>query len=116
MQTLKMDYNPNTITADIAKLTEQMTDGGKEALLEAANLILGLAQLNVRVDKGNLRDSGRIERKGDMVSVVFGNAKVNYAGVIEARYPYLAPAVNVVMPQITGIIEKRVVERVSRGP
>ena len=96
-----------------------MLAGALEAILEQARLIKGLAQVRVRVETGSLRDSGRVERGGQgkhwaKVSVRFGgyvaNPKtgrlVDYARVIEVRYPYLAPAVAEVRPQIAAVIRR----------
>jgi len=119
---IKLDWFSTTVKEDLAKLPEKMLDGAFEAINQAADLIVGLAQVNVRVDTGSLRDSIRKERVSSRVVRVRAggyvtNPKtgklVNYAAVIEQRYPFLSPAVRSVYPQIRTMIENRVVEKVG---
>jgi len=87
--------------------------------METAYLVLGLAQVHVRVETGSLRDSGRIERGGKgshwaEVKVRFGGYVVNpktgklvdYASIIEHKYPYLAPAVREAAPEMLAIVNR----------
>lgn len=126
VNTIRLDLFSTTIKEDLAKLPEKMLEGAFEAINEAADLIVGLAQVNVRVDTGSLRDSIRKERGGiglrwRMMRVRAGgyvtNPKtrqlVNYATVIEQRYPFLRPAVANVYPQIRTMIENKVMEKVK---
>lgn len=93
------------VKQSLAEVPDRMLEGGEQALLELADLVLGTAQVNVRVDTGSLRDSGRKERgaTGPLTRVIrvrFGGYVVNpktgklvdYARIIEERYPYLRPA------------------------
>ena len=126
VKTIRLDFSKGTIKQDLAELPEKMLEGAYEAIDEAADLIVGLAQVNVRVDTGSLRDSIRKERVGptyhnhQSLRVRAGgyvtNPKtgklVNYAVVIEQRYPFLRPAFESVYPQIRGMIENKVVEKV----
>lgn len=113
------------VAADLSGLPDKLLAGALEAILEQAQLIKGLAQYHVRVETGSLRDSGRVERGGKgkhwaKVSVRFGgyivNPKtgklVNYARVVEVRYPYLKPAVDSVRPQIADVIRRYCLEHV----
>ena len=99
------DFNKGTIKRDIASIPTKLLEGAEEAIMEVAYLVLGLAQVHVRVDTGSLRDSGRIEKGGQgmhwrQVKVRFGgyvvnpktNRLVDYAAIVEAKYPYLKPA------------------------
>ena len=110
--------NP-ALKADIDVLPEKWLESAFQQIMQKAYLILGIAQVNVRVDTGSLRDSGRIERGGigmrwRQVRVRFGGYKINprtgklvdYAGYVEAKYPYLRPAVDEVMAEIGPSIEK----------
>jgi len=118
VRTLKYDLFSGTIKDDLAELPTQMLQGAFEAIDQGADLIVGLAQIHVRVDKGNLRDSIRKEYvvkdelKGK-VRVVAGSPTVRYARIIEEKWPYLAPAVDNVLPQIRTMIENKVVDKVG---
>lgn len=105
--------------ADLDFVPAKLLAGALEAILEQAQLIKGLAQVHVRVETGSLRDSGRVERAGQgkhwaKVSVRFGgyvvNPKtgklVNYARIIEVRFPYLKPAADEVQPQTAAVIRR----------
>jgi hypothetical protein len=87
----------------------------------------GLAQIYVPVDTGSLRDSIRVERGGEgekwrRVRIRAGgyatNPKtgklVNYAGIVEVKYPYMRPAFDEVEPTIADMIRARVVEGCSK--
>jgi hypothetical protein len=127
--TIRLDYRSRTIKEDLAQLPEKMLEYSLEAINDAADLIVGLAKVYVRVDTGSLRDSIRKERVGPtyrqhrVVRVRAGgyiiNPKtgklVNYAAIIEAKYPFLRPAFLSVYPQIKSMIENKVVEGVNSG-
>jgi len=116
---IKLDLYSPTIKQDIAAIPEKMLEGAFQAIMEAAYLVLGIAQVHVRVDIGSLRDSGRIERGGQglhwrQVRVRFGGYIINpktgklvdYARIVEFKYPFLGPAVKEVYPQIRDIINR----------
>ena len=113
------EFANGTIKSQIAQIPSKLLEGAEQAIMETAYLVLGLAQVHVRVDTGSLRDSGRIERGGKglhwaEVKVRFGgyiiNPKtgklVNYAAIIEQRYPYLRPAVQEATPEIRATINR----------
>lgn len=123
---IKYDLTSGTVKEDIARLPEKMLEFAFEVLLKQAELMKGLAQVYVRVDTGSLRDSIRVERGGESeawrrVRVRAGgyvtNPKtgklVNYAGVVEAKYPYMRPAFEEVKATIAEMIKARVVEKVE---
>ena len=100
------EFANGTIKQQIAQIPSKLLEGAEQAIMETAHLVLGLAQVHVRVDTGSLRDSGRIERGGKglhwaEVKVRFGGYVTNprtgrlvdYAAIIEHRYPYLSLAV-----------------------
>lgn len=110
----------------LADLPEKMLESSFEEIMQAAHLILGLAQVRVRVDTGSCRDSGRVERGGEgarwrRVRVRFGGYVVNpktgrlvdYAAILESKYPYLKPAADQVRPNIGALIQRRVVKECS---
>ena len=111
---------------DLDAVPDKLLEAALEAMLEQAQLIKGLAQVRVRVKTGSLRDSGRVERGGKdkhwaKVSVRFGGyvinpdtgKLVNYAGIVEERWPYLRPAVAEVRPQIASVIRRFCLEAVK---
>ena len=121
-----LDFNDPTVKAKLANLPEKMLDYAEEVLLDAAHLMVGLAQVYAPVDTGSLRDSIRVERGGTGmgwrgVSVRAGgyvvNPKtgllVNYAAICEARTPYMRPAFDQVEPTIAEMIKSKVVEKIS---
>jgi len=113
---IHLDFTKGTIEQDLVELPEKMLNGAFEAVDQAADMIVGLAQINVRVDKGTLRDSIHKEYfKGErsfMVRVVAGGPNIRYARIIEEKWPYLGPAVRSVLPQVRTMIENKVMEKV----
>ena len=116
---MRLDFDKGTVKRDVAAIPNKLLEGAEEAILELAYLILGLAQVRIRVDTGSARDSGRVERGGKtmhwcQVRVRFGGYVVNpktgrlvdYAGILERKYPYLRPAVEEVRPQMDAIIRR----------
>lgn len=116
-------YDLGTTKTDLAVLPEKMLEYAFEVLLQQAELMKGLAQVYVPVDTGSLRDSIRVERGGEgeawrRVRVRAGgyvtNPKtgrlVNYAGIVEAKYPYMRPAFEEIKVTIAEMIRARVVE------
>ncbi len=123
---MSIRYDFGRAKTDLADLPEKMLDWAMEVLMDRAHLIVGKAQINVRVDTGSLRDSGRVERGGEglgwrRVRVRFGgyvtNPKtgrlVDYAAIVEEKYPYLRPAVQDEITTISAMIKTKVVEKVE---
>lgn len=117
--------NP-ALKADIDVLPKKWLESAFQQIMQKAYLILGIAQVNVRVDTGSLRDSGRVERGGvgmrwRQVRVRFGGyitnpktgRKVDYAGIVEAKYPYLRPAINEVRSELAPSLEQSGVDVAS---
>ena len=114
-----IDATKGTVKQDLAKLPEKMVEAAYEELLQQAELMKGLAQVYVRVDTGSLRDSIRVERVNNRVVRVRAggyvtNPKtgrlVNYASIIEAKYPFMRPAWDQVKGNIVALIERRIVD------
>jgi hypothetical protein len=121
-----MSITIDVTKTSIATLPEQMLDYAKEVLLDQARLMVGLAQVYAPVDTGALRDSIRVEVGGEgagwrQVSVRAGgyimNPKtgrlVDYAGIVEMRQPYMAPAWEEVAPTIREMLQNGVVEKMG---
>jgi len=125
---IRLDLEKGTVKQDLAMLPEKMLEAAYEELLQQAELMKGYAQVNVRVDTGSLRDSIRIERTAPthhlhrMVRVRAGgyvtNPKtgkiVDYAAIIEQRFPYMRPAFDAIRSDLGELIKRRVVEAVNR--
>jgi hypothetical protein len=127
--TIRFDAVKGTLKSDVAMIPNRLLDGAEEAILEVAHLMAGLAQVHVRVDTGSLRDSIRVERGGKtlhwrQVRVRAGGYVVNpktgrlvdYAGAVEAKYPYMKPAWASVRPQAETIIRRCCLAAVDRIP
>jgi len=115
-----------TIKQRLAELPEKMLDAAFEELDQQAELMKGIAQVLVRVDTGSLRDSIRKERGGQgknwrVVTVRAGGYVTNprtgrvvdYAVVVEQKYPFMRPAFEQVRGNIESLIQRRVAERVN---
>jgi hypothetical protein len=114
------------VKVDLGFLPDEVLAAAFEALLEQAQLIKGLAQIYVRVDTGSLRDSIRVERGGEgehwrRVRVRAGGyivnptgKLVNYAGIVELRYPFMRPAFDEVRGSIIEIMKQKVIENIPR--
>jgi len=123
---VSIKYDLGRAKTDLADLPEKMLDYAFEVLMARAELMKGLAQVYVPVDTGSLRDSIRIERGGESkewrrVRVRAGgyvtNPKtgrlVNYAAVVEQRFPYMRPAFDEIKGDIAEMIRAKVVEKCS---
>lgn len=124
---LRLDFEKGTVKQDLAELPEKMLDAAYEELLQQAELMKGLAQVYVRVDTGSLRDSIRIERvaptyhlhrvvrvrAGGYVANPRTGRIVDYAAIVERKYPYMRPAWESIRGNIVSLIKRRVVERVN---
>ena len=92
----------------VSNINTNLSEWALEILMENAELIQGLAQILVRVRTGALRDSIRVERRGDTIRIVAGSPTVNYAQIIEAKYPYMAPAFAQVVSQIPDQLRNKI--------
>lgn len=95
-----MSDNWAELTTQIHNLPETVKAEAMAILRANAELIVGLAQVRVRVDTGSLRDSIHTEEKGDSVTIKAGGLMAPHAAIIEAKYPYLKPSFEEVLPQI----------------
>ena len=111
------DFGGGTVKQDVAAIPNKLLEGAAEAILQVAHLMVGYAQIHVRVDTGSLRDSIRVERGGEsmhwrQVRVRAGGYTVNpktgrlvdYAAIVEVRYPFMKPAWDEVQPEAQDII------------
>jgi len=125
---LRLDFSKGRVKQDLAELPEKMLEAAYEQLLQQAELMVGLAQVYVRVDTGSLRDSIRVERVAPsyhlhrMVRVRAGGyvtnpdtgRKVDYAAVVEMKYPYMRPAFEEIRANLKLLIERGVVEAINK--
>lgn len=93
-------FEAGTLDAFLAALPEKAKKAAMEVLDRAADRIEARAKQTVRIKTGALKNSIRKQRLGDSVFVTAGNMDVNYAGIIEQRYPYLKPAFDSQRPYI----------------
>lgn len=123
---IQLDFNSGTVKRDVVAIPNKLLEGAEQAILEVAHLMAGLAQVHVRVDTGSLRDSIRIERGGRtmhwrQVRVRAGgyvtNPKtgklVDYAAIVEAKYPYMKTAWNEVRPQVEAVIRRICLDQIK---
>ena len=89
----------------LSRVADKMIERAFEIAVAQAKVMQGYAQVLVRVVTGSLRDSIRIEvpvivdnkrsvsvRAGGYVTNPKTGRLVDYAWIIEARYPFMAPA------------------------
>jgi len=108
----------NALQKDIVNLRHILMSEPLRILIDGANQIVNFAQSIVRVDTGTLRSDIRVEVRQSTatitsVAVAAGGTQTNpktglicnYAQIIERKYPYLAPAMELVRPQITANLE-----------
>ena len=96
------DTDLNVFTENLAQLPQKLDSAAFEILWQGAYLILGEAQVNCPVITGFLRDSGMvhiIENSEGRKTVTVGFS-APYAAIVEARTPFLGPAVADVLPQL----------------
>ena len=121
---IRLDFNSGKVVKELAELPERIYVTALEVLRERAELMVGLAKVYVRVETGSLRDSIRMQwigqgrhvctvRAGGYVTNPKTGKLVDYAALIEAKYPYMRPAWEEVSRGIEAMIEARVVERYS---
>jgi hypothetical protein len=123
---IRLDFNKGTVKEDVAAIPNKLLEGAEEAILEVAHLMVGLAQVHVRVDTGSLRDSIRVERGGKtmhwrQVKVRAGGYVTNprtgklvdYAVIVEQKWPYMKPAWNEVRSQAEEIVRRICLEHVK---
>jgi hypothetical protein len=116
---IRVEIHMANAKVELARLSEKMKEASLEAMRQQAGLIRDLAKVYVRVDTGALRDSIRLERGAeDVVRVRAGGYVINpktgklvdYAWIVEEKYPYLQPAIDEVAPMIGEMIKAKVVE------
>jgi hypothetical protein len=123
---IKYDLSDTYVKEKLANLPEKMLEWAEEVLLKQAELMKGYAQVYVPVDTGSLRDSIRVERGGEslhwrQIKVRAGgyvtNPKtgklVNYAAIVEVKFPFMRPAFEEVKPIIAEMIETEVVQKAN---
>ena len=123
---LNFDFESGTLKQDLAELPEKMLEGAWEEIIQVVTRMKGLAQAYVLVDTGSLRDSIRVERGGQgkywrEIRVRAGgyvtNPKtgklVDYAAIVEMKYPYMAPAWQDVCHDLIDLIKRGVMQKVS---
>ena len=125
---IQLDFSKGKVEQKLAVLPEQMLEAAYEELLQQAELMKGLWQVNAPVDTGSYRDSVRVERVGPtyhlhrMVKVRAGgyitNPKtkrlVDYAAILEQRYHTGQQAFEEVKANLGHLIQRGVVEACNK--
>lgn len=102
-----MPYELTRARLMLGKASQEMEQELVDALLRNARLMRDRAKQLVHVDTGSCRKSIRVERRGRThIAVRAGGyivnpktrRKVDYAGILEQRYPYMRPAWNMIQP------------------
>jgi len=118
---IRLDFSRD-IAKELAMLPEKIEAAALEALNEAADFMVIMAQSYVLVDTGTLQGSIRKEHSGRVVRVLAGgsqfiNPKTNrgcdYAVFVEHKNPFMRPAWESIRKFIEAKIREKVLERVS---
>lgn len=126
MSTIQLDFSKGTVKRDVADIPNKLLEGAEEAILQIAHLMSGLAKVHVRVDTGSLRDSIRVERGGQgmhwrevrvraggYVTNPVTHKIVDYAAIVELKYPYMRVAWREVQPEAQEIIRRICLEQIK---
>ena len=120
---IRWNFLRDALEKELAMLPEKMEAAALEALNDAADFMVMIAQGRVRVDTATLQGSIRKEQSGKIVRVLAGgfqfiNPKTNrhcdYAIHVEHISPYMQPAWETVSKFIDAKIREKVLERISR--
>lgn len=115
-------YRNGTLSAYLAALPTVMQDAAMRVLDRNADYIVALAQQIVRVDTGTLRRTIRKVKMGDMeIEITAGGSDINpktgkpcnYAVIIESRYPFMRPAIDMVSPIIPNEIAMEIMSSIE---
>ena len=109
------------VKQQIARLPEKLKEAGLEIIEEIADETVFNAKVLVRVDTGSLQKSIRKEKAGDNVRVRAGGFVVNprsgrpvdYAAIIEQRYPFMRPALHRALINASERIKTRVLQKAN---
>lgn len=114
------------LKAEIALLPEKMLKAADEEISQACDNMVGYAKVFTRVDTGSLRDSIRKERggigehwrrwrvrAGGYVTNPKTGKLVDYAGIVESKYPFMAPAFDMIRADLAALIERNVAEAIK---
>lgn len=124
---MSLRFNLNTtLKRDIAELPDKMLDAAWQEIIQVVTTMKGYAQVLVRVETGSLRDSIRIERgaegkywrqirlrAGGYVTNPKTGRLVDYAVIVEKKYPYMILAWEEVRGDVENLIKRRVLQEVQ---
>lgn len=117
----------NLVKQHLAEVPDKLLEGGEEALVEVADLMVGIWKVTARVDTGSYRDSVRRERGasspgtkvmrvragGYIINPKTGRL-VNYAAYLEARYHTGKNAFNQIREQLDSVIRRMCLARLKQ--
>ena len=120
-------YDVEKIKQDLALIPQKALEAADDEIRQACDNMVGYAKINVRVDTGSLRDSIRVERGGEgehwrrwrvraggYIVNPKTNRLVNYAAIVEEKYPYLRPAFDMIKVDLVELVRRRVVEALEK--
>ena len=119
---IRFNFLRDALEKELAMLPQKMEAAALEAVDEAADFMVTMAQAYVLVDTGTLQGSIRKEHLGRIVRVSAGgsqfiNPKTNrhcdYALFVEHKNPYMRPAWESISKFIEQRIKEKVVEKVN---
>lgn len=122
MSTVRYNSLREVMEANLAQLPEIMEQAALEALNEAADFMVTIAQSYCLVDTGTLQNSIRKEQSGKAVRVIAGgyqflNPKTHrpctYAVHVENKNPFMRPAFETIHPFIIDRIRQKVLEKLE---
>jgi hypothetical protein len=94
-------------------LNDKVGDEALLILLANAEKIAQLARMRVRVKTGKLRNTIEVQviqndKEVKKVTVKAGGLDVDYAGIVESKYPFLSPSVKEVLPDIQADLRTKI--------
>lgn len=119
---IQYNFMREALEKELAMLPEKMEKAALEAVNEAADFMVTLAQGYVLVDTGTLQSSIRKEQERTVIRVLAGgyqfiNPKTHrpcdYALHVEHKKPYMLPAWLSIRRFIDNQIKQKVLERVN---
>jgi hypothetical protein len=105
--------NIQTVINTLEMLPEKLNSEILNIILDQIALIVALAQVNCRVDTGTLQNTIHAEitlnnNEIKQVTIKAGGPAAPYAPIIEAKYPFLYPAIEQVKPSLDEQLQTKI--------
>jgi len=108
------DTDLNKLAKVLADMPEDIQRQITTELKAIGEEAAALAQMFVRVDTGALRNTIKSTVEGTQLKLSAGGLSAPHAPIIEVKYPYLAPAVEAIKPQIDALLNSVQMEMQNR--